>query len=485
MTIPAAPELSDTLLQRFCDLVRDCSGLEFSGPRRDDLVWAIERTLAEQRLAAPETLYERLTAGPEAQAALEAFVASLTIPETYFFRNRPQFAALEQHILPELIAQRRDSRRLRIWSAGCATGEEPYSLAILLRRVLPDLAAWDVKILATDINRNLLAKAQRGLYTAWSFRDAPPELQAQYFTPRGAQFELAPEVRRQVAFAYLNLAEDTYPSALTDTCNMDLILFRNVLIYFGEAMTRRVIGRLYEALTDGGWLLVGHAEPSVTLFGRFALRSFPGAVAYQKATPASAPVAFDAAAVVAAPAARSNGPAVAARNGEPRRPRRSLQPAPAMPRMAGRTAGPTHRAQAALAPASSADDLLARYRAIKRLADQVQLESARSSVEALVKQAPLFAPAYYLQGLILQEMGDLEGALAALRRCVYVDAGFVMGHLALANLYAFLGQAERARRHRAQIVRLLAGAPAGDPIPEGDGLTVGDLLKTVNAAAGA
>lgn len=473
MTIPAAPELSDTLLERFCDLVRDRSGLEFSGPRRGDLVWTIERTLAEQRLAAPEALYERLTAGPEAQAVLEAFVASLTVPETYFFRNRPQFEALEQHILPELIARRRDSRRLRIWSAGCATGEEPYSLAILLRRVLPDLAAWDVMILATDINRNLLAKAQRGLYTAWSFRDAPPELQAQYFTPRGAQFELAPEVRRQVTFAYLNLAEDAYPSALTDTCNMDLILFRNVLIYFGEAMTRRVIDRLYESLADGGWLLVGHAEPSMTLFGRFVLRAFPGAVAYQKAAPAPAALA------------RSVPPAAATRRREPRGARSASQAAPSTPRLAGRAAGHAHRPQTAPAPAASADDLLARYRAIKRLADQAQLESAQLSVEALVKQAPLFAPAYYLQGLILQEMGDAEGALAALRRCVYVDADFVMGHLALANLYAFSGQVERAQRHRAQIVRLLAGAPSGDPIPEGDGLTVGELLKTVNAPAGA
>jgi chemotaxis protein methyltransferase CheR len=131
------------------------------------------------------------------------------------------------------------------------------------------------------------------------------------------------------------------------------------------------------------------------------------------------------------------------------------------------------------------NDLLARYRAARQLADQSQLEPAHRSLEALVKEAPLFAPAYYLQGLILQELGDAEGALAALRRCVYVDANFIMGHLALANLYAFFGQPERGQRHRAQIVRLLADARPDDLVPEGDGLTVGELLRAVGASVGA
>lgn len=479
MTTSAAPEPANTIIQRLCDLVRDYSGLEFSGPRQGDLEWAVERALAEQHLTSPAELYARLTQGPNAQAELQAFIASLTVVETYFFRNRPQFEALEQYILPDLIARRRDIRRLRIWSVGCASGEEPYSLAILLRRAFPDLAGWAVTILATDINRNALAKAQRGLYTAWSFRDAPPELQTQYFTPRGAQFELAPEVRSQVTFAYLNLAEDVYPSALTDTLDMDLILFRNVLIYFGEAMARRVVDRLYDALADGGWLLVGHAEPSITLFSRFAGRSFPGAVAYQKVAAGQQPaVCGDAASQARAPA---RPPVGATRKREPRPALHLLRPDAPPSGIAARAPTQAHRKKEGRPLPASDGDLIARYHTIKQLADQAQLASAQRSVAALVEQAPLFAPAYYLQGLILQEMGDAEGALAALRRCVYVDAGFVMGHLALANLYAFSGQPERARRHRAQIVRLLAAAPPDDPIPEGDGMTVGELLKTIGA----
>jgi chemotaxis protein methyltransferase CheR len=472
------PTLSEADFQRFSDLLRARSGMEFSGQRRADLERALERAFTEFGVSTADLLYDRLTGGlggrGEAAATLETFIASLTVPETYFFRNQPQFEALEQRILPELIERRRDLRRLRIWSVGCASGEEPYSLAMLLRRVLPDLAAWDVTILATDLNRSLLEKAQRGLYTAWSFRDAPPDIQAQYFTQRGSQFELSPQVRGQVTFAYLNLADDSYPSALTDTLEMDLILFRNVLIYFGAEMARRVIDRLYDALADGGWLLVGHAEPSISLFNRFTTHSFPSAIVYQKQI--GAPEAGDAP-VVAPPR-----PAVPRRRGSDAR-KPAVFAGSHTPRPAARSAEPVRRA--ASAPATGEDDLLSQYQAAKRLADQSQLEPAHRSILALLQRAPLFAPAYYLQGLILQELGDAEGALAALRRCVYVDAGFVMGHLALANLYTFAGQAERAQRYRENIARLLAGAPAGEPIPEGDGMTVGDLRRTVGAAPGA
>jgi chemotaxis protein methyltransferase CheR len=480
--VTVAPTLSEADFQRFSDLLRARSGMEFSGQRRADLERALEQAFNEFGVPTPELLYDRLTGGLAAPVALEAFIASLTVPETYFFRNQPQFEALEQRILPELIERRRDLRRLRIWSVGCASGEEPYSLAMLLRRVLPDLAAWDVKILATDLNRGLLEKAERGLYTAWSFRDTPPDIQAQYFTRRGGQFELSPQVRGQVTFAFLNLADDSYPSALTDTLDMDLILFRNVLIYFGEEMARRVIDRLYDALADGGWLLVGHAEPSISLFNRFITHSFPSAIVYQKQV--GAPAACDTPvearprpAVTRRGSSHARGPGTSSGSHTPRPAARPYEPV--------RRAASVPAPKVAVPPATGGGDLLSQYQAAKWLADQSQLEPAHHSILALVQEAPLFAPAYYLQGLILQELGDAEGALAALRRCVYVDAGFVMGHLALANLYTFAGQADRAQRYRENITRLLAGAPAGDPIPEGDGMTVGDLRRTVGAAQGA
>lgn len=144
----------------------------------------MSRALTTQRLPSAAALYSLLTDATHGPKAREALVHDLLIGETHFFRNRPQFEALEKHILPEIISRRRAARRLRIWSAGCATGEEPYSLAILLHRLLPDLADWNILILATDINRQALQQAQRGVYGPWSFREVPDTIdQLPYSAP--------------------------------------------------------------------------------------------------------------------------------------------------------------------------------------------------------------------------------------------------------------------------------------------------------------
>jgi chemotaxis protein methyltransferase CheR len=273
-------------LDRFQDLVREVSGLELPAARRPDLRRAVERSLAATGLADADALHRHLR-GAAGRAALEAFVGDLTVGETHFFRNRPQFEALERHILPEVIERRRATRRLRLWSAACSTGEEPYSLAMLVDRLLPDRSGWDVRILATDINRAALERARRGRYGAWSFREVPAEVASSFFVRRDGTFEVAGRIREAVTFAHLNLADDCWPSAATHTVELDLILCRNVLIYFGEDLTRRVAAKLHGALADGGWLLVAPAELSLDVFRRFAVVNLNGAVVYRTpATPA-------------------------------------------------------------------------------------------------------------------------------------------------------------------------------------------------------
>jgi chemotaxis protein methyltransferase CheR len=183
-------------LDRFQDLVREVSGLELPAARRPDLRRAVERSLAATGLADADALHRHLR-GAAGRAALEAFVGDLTVGETHFFRNRPQFEALERHILPEIIERRRATRRLRLWSAACSTGEEPYSLAMLVDRLLPDRSGWDVRILATDINRAALERARRGRYGAWSFREVPAEVASSFFVRRDGTFEVAGRIRER------------------------------------------------------------------------------------------------------------------------------------------------------------------------------------------------------------------------------------------------------------------------------------------------
>jgi chemotaxis protein methyltransferase CheR len=447
-----------------------------------DLERALRQAMLESGAPDLDALYEHL-AGSSGRAALDTLVEALTIGETHFFRNRPQFEALAGHILPELIKRRRASRQLRLWSAGCASGEEPYSLAILLEQLLPDLAEWQVLILATDLNRQALAKAERGVYSPWSFREVPPGVQASYFVPRGREFEIAPRLRQRVTFANLNLVTDSYPSPLNQTQNMDLILFRNVVIYFRPETTRVMVARMHAALAEGGWLVVGHADNGPGLFEQFQLHNFPGTVVYRKEKEKERD----------APREKSGGrvtpswllgwpapsPVVAAVAPRPA----AQAPAPAPDRYAEaqalRERGRLDEALALLAALAAAEPAEARapYLAARIRANRQQMPEAEQLVTEALRRAPLHAPAHYLYSLILQETGRPELALGALRRCVYADPQFVLGHFALANLLAQSGQPERARKALENVTRWLDTHPRETLLPEGDGLTAGRLIE--------
>ena len=411
-------------LQRFQALLQEVSGLELPETRLPDLQRAVNRALVATGLADADALYRHLR-DRAGRPSLEVFVGDLTIGETHFFRNRPQFRALEHHILPELIERRRASRRLRVWSAACSTGEEPYSLAILLERLLPDRARWDVRILATDINRTALERARRGQYGTWSFRDVPDDVASAFFVRHGTTLEVAGRIREAVSFAHLNLAADTWPSAATATLDLDLVLCRNVLIYFGDDLSHQVAARLHGALAHGGWLLVAPAELSQAVFRHFTVVNLDGAVAYRKPAPPTP----------ARPSVSRSRP-----EGEPSRVAIGGGAVVHTPRPGAEEA---ERLEA-LAEADPADGRAPLLAARIHL-DRLELDRAERWAEVACQRDPLSAPAHYLRGLALQEAGRLEEALAALRRSVFLDPGSVLGQLALAGLLARLGEPARVR----------------------------------------
>jgi chemotaxis protein methyltransferase CheR len=272
-------QLDDPLYLRFRDLLHDRSGLDYPERKRADLAHGLRLALANSRHSDLAALYEDAAAGGP---GWEIILAQLTIGETYFFRNTPQFEALRQHILPELIQRRQATRHLRIWSAGCATGEEPYSIAMTLADLLPSNEFWQVSILATDINPQFLARARDGIYGSWSFRETSEDMRERFFTPEQNRWRLHPAIRQMVTFAQLNLAEPCFPAILNGTYAQDLILCRNVTIYFDEATTHQLIERFHSTLLPGGWLLVGHAEPQASANQQLELHNFPQTVVYRK-----------------------------------------------------------------------------------------------------------------------------------------------------------------------------------------------------------
>ena len=496
---------------RFRELVRQRAGIEIPDARLGDLEKGVQAALEQSGATSPEMLYDLLAEkGPRGIAAFEALIPAVTINETHFFRNRPQMQALEKEILPDLIRTHSDSKRLRIWSAACSSGEEPYSLAILLDRLLRDKPGWDVLIHGTDIDQFALQKAAEGMYGNWSFREVPPDVKEEYFEQTDEhRYALSPRIKSMVKFSRLNLVDDRYPTPETQTDRMDLVICRNVLIYFREETIRRIVDRFHESLVEGGWLVVGHAEPSQEIFHRFAVKNFPGTITYRRtkaAAPAPVPVLKP---IVARPVEVQRRP-----ERKPVEPRKPLKPAgrPTARDLAAKLkpkAAPAARRDVPAPPrpalASSAwnsdieklmqegraddavkklEESIARtpmeprpyYELAKLHASRLRWEEAEKLIDESLKLGPLAPESHYLRGLIVQELGRFEEAAEAFRRSAFLDQNFVLAHFASAGLFTRLGQNARAQKSLETTVQLLAGRPAGELVPEGDGLTVERLL---------
>ncbi len=237
------------------DLVNSFCGIAF----QDDAMFVVERRLRDRLLALglPDysAYYQYLRYHPEARAELERAVDVLTTNETYFFREDYQLNGFRDEVLPAIRAQAAARKRLVIWSAGCSTGEEVYTLAILVERS-GLFEGWDVRIFGNDISRRVLAAARKGAYGPSSFRATPPEYE-QYFVdgPEGRQVH--PRIRAMCHFGHLNLVEGGRTAIVG---RVDAVFCRNVLIYFDSQSRRRVIDTFYERLNPGGYLMLGHSE---------------------------------------------------------------------------------------------------------------------------------------------------------------------------------------------------------------------------------
>ncbi|HKS88791.1 MAG TPA: CheR family methyltransferase, partial [Stellaceae bacterium] len=259
--------MEEAQLAQARELVGERLGLEFPGARDDELCAGLLASAARLRLPSVETLLDRLAATGWRHREWGVVASRLTIGETCFFRNAASFEALKAHVLEPLIAERRRQgcRMLSLLSAGCASGEEAYSLAILIDRLIPDREDWLIRIFATDINPAAMAAARAGIYRAWSLREVPPQVRQLYFVRRGTRFEIAGNIRDRVSVAPFNLAAVDDDSAL-GLAGFDLILCRNVLMYLLPAARQRAVRRLAAALAPSGWLMTAPAEAVPELF---------------------------------------------------------------------------------------------------------------------------------------------------------------------------------------------------------------------------
>lgn len=208
-----------------------------------------------------EVLLQRLKQNNNPAPELEFLLTRITVGESYFFRHTEQMSLLCDELLLLIARKRRnDDYSLRVWSAGCANGQEIYSIVIMLHEMLPDIQRWKLQFLATDINREVLTNAVQGRYKAWSLRATPESIMQRYFARSSGDYQLRSDICQQVKFAYLNLAEDIFPAVQSDTQATDIIFCRNVFIYLEPNMIRRIMSRFASCLVPEGLLFLGPAD---------------------------------------------------------------------------------------------------------------------------------------------------------------------------------------------------------------------------------
>ena len=283
MKVSNPQSLSEGLRQAFIRLIAKHTGLEIRERDKAALNEKIFLRMKDIKLEIPGNYYHLLTSSTsESHQEWQKLVISLTNSESYFFRDQDQFALLRNHILPELIQRKRNNKTIRICSAGCSSGEEPYSLAILLKKLIPDLEQWNLMILGIDINQEALQKAETGIYRAWSFRRVDVEIVQQYFQLINAHYHLKPSIKQMVKFQSVNLLKELFPHPNTELRELDLILCRNVFIYFESSAIANVLNKFYNALQPLGYLVTGHAELYGQNLSQFQTKLFPESVVYQR-----------------------------------------------------------------------------------------------------------------------------------------------------------------------------------------------------------
>ncbi len=284
-----APDIpmNEDEFRQFRDFVYQHCGLHFTTDGKYLLEKRLAKRLQHHKLSSYKDYYYLLRYGRDKDQELAEVIDALTTNETYFFREEYQLKTLFEEILPEICARKEAAgkKKLRIWSAGCSSGEEPYTLAMLLLQK-PSLAGWELEVIGTDISHRVLNIARKGVYAAASFRTTEQYYLERYFSPvENDKYRINDEVRDLVTISHLNLFENQRVALLG---KMDVVLCRNVIIYFDLAAKKKVVQNLFDRLHPEGYLLLGHSESLMNISTSFVLRHFLNDMVYQR--PADAPL---------------------------------------------------------------------------------------------------------------------------------------------------------------------------------------------------
>lgn len=504
-------ELNNLLLPRFISLIAQYTGLQVREQDWLALSQKIKTRCQLLKLPELEAYYQLLSANTDAShSEWQELAILLTNGESYFFRDRGQMSLLRNRLLPELIERQQQERSLTLWSAGCSTGEEPYSLAIMLTELIPNWPDWDLLILGTDINRIFLNRAQLGLYSSWSFRLVPSDVKNRYFFPIKHNWKLDDRLRRLVTFRYGNLTDNNRDNLRIDSRRFDLILCRNVFVYFDAPAISKALQNFCSVLKPGGYLMTGHAELTSQRCSPLRSLVFPESVVYQHRPHL----------LTFPPQAAVRGTSFLFNNEPVNRPNKNRKISGIIDRPLPPKKGDKIEANSLyFQPKKSVDDLKTNLRltalfkqaefffhnksypeAIQKASQLLELhprhfeayyliarvyanlgqltQAAHYSQLALAVNS-LSIPPHYLLATIAEEKGDIDVAKLFLKKIIYLDPAAVCAYLELGLLYAKESNLNKAKKQWAIALELLDKMPEYTLIESPTSLTAKELMGRV------
>lgn len=464
--------IPDSVVSEVIGMISHETGLRFAGHQLETVRKGIREAMRRSGELDPHRVLQQISSN---SPVFDDLVSELTIGETYFFRDPSQFAVIRHQLLPSLVRRKGANHRIRVWSAGCASGEEPYSIAILFHAL--DMLER-CHVLATDISHHALARARAGKYRPWSIRGSQDPLLKNFLIADKGGYVIDEGIRTHVVFEYLNLALDTYPSFATGTWGLDLILCRNVLIYFNRDTIAAVAKRFYQCLSPGGWLMLGASDPRISDFAPFETQMTESGLIYYRPDSTELDAEFR---LPRLPVTEPMEPSSELVQHELSR-GRSLEPIPHEP--LNRTSDAT-RADMPITkdsggkPGKTSDRGIGQDAAfvaieIRELA-KLDAEAAEQRCAEAIEQHPISVELRFLHAVLLLELERNVDAVEAARRVVFLDRELAIGHMTLGTVLQRTGQIPAARRAFRNALQLCKERPASEIVPLSDGEQAGRL----------
>jgi chemotaxis protein methyltransferase CheR len=481
----APAELGKQEFRLFQNYIQENSGIYFDDNKKDSLRVSLYMRMNQNRLKSYHDYYQILISPDKGEKEFRELLNLITVNETHFFRNKPQFDALRKVILPDIIKRKeKTDRSICIWSAGCSTGEEPYSIAITLLEILKAPETWRIEIFASDVSRKALAVAEQGIYSARSLRDTDDVIVKKYFQKEDEdKYRLDEKVKKMVSFDFHNLVKELYPAS-PHLGGWDIIFCRNVLIYFKTESVREVIDNLYNSLSNDGYLFLGDAEMLYQISDKFEPVELGGAFVYCKGKER-----FTVRPVEKIPF-KEFGEVSFSERTLPIKEKPLVKEVVKGRKEQGESyyqAGYEYykrenfeRAQSELIKAVrlNPDNAKAHLLLGNIYVNQSRYSEAEEEIQQVLERDIFLPEAYFLLGVVFEKKGLIDEAIRELKKAIYLDKDFVLAHLNLAHIYKARKMTKEAVRAYQNAVRSLRHKPLTEWIGLSGGFLSEVLMET-------